>query len=281
MFEKIIISTEPSSEKHDITECLRGLRKLGGEECMLLYCLDPYEGGAKVSSFYQKTLEKYAEKQKNILESQGYEVVTKVEIGEPDDEVNRLARDKDYSLVVIGGTVQSLIREKFLGGTEYKIIRHATIPTLVVRISEFYHEEERLTEKCDITDHIIFPTDFSENSMRAFHVILDMVRSGVENVTVLHVADPDSADDSKEDIMKRLQELEVDLVKAGAKKVDVKILFGDPSEKIIGYTEESEATLVVMGSQGRGFLEEIFIGSVSHDMVRKSPVSVMLVPAER
>jgi nucleotide-binding universal stress UspA family protein len=38
---------------------------------------------------------------------------------------------------------------------------------------------------------------------------------------------------------------------------------------------------VVMGSQGRGFLAEVFLGSVSHQVVRRSPVPVLLVPAGR
>lgn len=280
MFEKIIISSEPSSEEHDITECLQGLRKLGTEKCLLLYCLDPGEGGARISSFYQKTLENYAEKQKVILESQGYEVEKSVDFGEVDDEVNMLANKYDYSLVVVGGTIQSLIREKFLGGMEYKIVHHSKIPILVVRISKSY-DEDLLIEKCQITDHVLFPTDFSKNSRIAFSLILEMVKSGVKNVSVVHVAERDTAEQSRREIMEKLQEYEIELAKAGAKNVDVRILYGEPSDEIIGYTEESGATLVVMGSQGRGFLQEIFIGSVSHDLVRKSPVSVLLVPAKR
>ncbi|WP_422484993.1 universal stress protein [Gudongella sp. DL1XJH-153] len=280
MFEKIIISSEPSSEEHDITECLKGLKKLGTEKCLLLYCLDPSEGGAKISSFYQKTLESYAEKQKVILESQGYEVEKSVDFGEADDEVNMLARDYDYSLVVVGGTIQSIIREKFLGGMEYKIIHHSRIPVLVVRISKAY-EDELLTERCQIADHVLFPTDFSNNSKEAFRLILEMVKSGVKKVSLVHVAERNIADESKREIMEKLQGFEMELIKSGAEKVEVKILHGEPSDEIIGYTEESDATLVVMGSQGRGFLQEIFIGSVSHDLVRRSPVSVLLVPAKR
>ncbi len=280
MFEKIIISSEPSSEEHDITECLKGLKKLGTEKCLLLYCLDPNEGGAKISSFYQKTLENYSEKQKVILESQGYEVEKSVDFGEADDEVNMLANEDNYSLVVVGGTIQSLIREKFLGGMEYQIIIHSRIPILVVRVSKF-NDDEPLIEKCKITDHVLFPTDFSKNSRMAFSLILEMVKSGVKNVSVVHVAERDTEEDSRRDIMEKLQLYEVELAKSGAENVRVSILYGEPSDEIIDYTEESGATLIVMGSQGRGFLQEIFIGSVSHDLVRKSPVSVLLVPAKR
>lgn len=280
MFEKIIISSEPSSEKKDITECMRGLKKIGAKEFLLLYTLDPYEGGAKISSFYQKTLKKYAEKQKSILESQGYTVDINVDIGDPDDIVNGLAKGENYSLVVIGGTIQSRIREKFLGGMEYKIIHHSKIPILVVRISESY-EEQQVVEKCEIADHILFPTDFSKNSIKAFNLILEMVSSGVKKVTVLHVAELNTEDDSKSEILEKLKEYEVELVKSGADSVEFKILYGEPSDEIISYIEGTDTTLVVMGSQGRGFLQEIFIGSVSHDLVRKSPISVLLVPADR
>lgn len=280
MFEKIIISSEPSSHKNDITECMKGFRKIGAKECLLFYCLDAFEGGAKLSPNYQKKLKDYAERQKTILESQGYTVEINIDIGEVEHKINRLAVIKGYSLVVIGGVVQSKLIEKFLGGMEYKIIRYSKIPTLVVRMLE-PNEDESLVEKREITDHILFPTDFSENSIKALKLILEMVRSGVKKVTVLHVAEPYVSDNFKSRTLRKLQEYKEDLIKSGAEKVEARILLGKPSDKIINYTEESDTTLVVMGSQGRGFLQEIFIGSVSHDLVRKSPVSVLLVPADR
>jgi len=37
----------------------------------------------------------------------------------------------------------------------------------------------------------------------------------------------------------------------------------------------------VMGSQGRGFVSESFLGSVSHQVARRSPAPVLLIPAKR
>jgi nucleotide-binding universal stress UspA family protein len=39
--------------------------------------------------------------------------------------------------------------------------------------------------------------------------------------------------------------------------------------------------VIVMGSQGRGFISEVFLGSVSHQVVRQAPVPVLLIPALR
>ena len=44
---------------------------------------------------------------------------------------------------------------------------------------------------------------------------------------------------------------------------------------------EKVIRLVVMGSQGHGFIKELFLGSVSHGVARLSDASVLLVPARR
>jgi len=36
-----------------------------------------------------------------------------------------------------------------------------------------------------------------------------------------------------------------------------------------------------MGSQGRGFIKEVFLGSVSNNVARHSAASVLLIPAVR
>jgi nucleotide-binding universal stress UspA family protein len=45
--------------------------------------------------------------------------------------------------------------------------------------------------------------------------------------------------------------------------------------------ENKQVMLIVMGRQGRGPIPEIFLGSVSHNMVRHAPIPVLLVPALR
>jgi len=44
---------------------------------------------------------------------------------------------------------------------------------------------------------------------------------------------------------------------------------------------EQEVSLVVMGTQGRGFIEELYLGSVSHNIGRLAESSVLLVPIQR
>jgi nucleotide-binding universal stress UspA family protein len=51
--------------------------------------------------------------------------------------------------------------------------------------------------------------------------------------------------------------------------------------EIMRVIQQSNVHLVVMGSQGRGFVEELFLGSVSHNVARHSRAPVLLIPSRR
>ena len=55
---------------------------------------------------------------------------------------------------------------------------------------------------------------------------------------------------------------------------------GHPALKIIERAKESGRTLILMGTQGKGFVEELFLGSVAHNVARRAPLAVLFVPAQ-
>lgn len=61
-------------------------------------------------------------------------------------------------------------------------------------------------------------------------------------------------------------------------QVDNQVCYGIPEEEICRLIKERGAQMVVMGTQGRGFVREIFLGSVSHGVLRNSSVPVLLLP---
>lgn len=60
----------------------------------------------------------------------------------------------------------------------------------------------------------------------------------------------------------------------------IKIPYGNPTQEILNESK-SGYTLIVMGSQEHGFINELFIGSVSHNVARYANTSVLLIPALR
>jgi len=59
---------------------------------------------------------------------------------------------------------------------------------------------------------------------------------------------------------------------------DKVILKGDPSEKLLRYSKESGADILVIGSIGRTGVSRFLLGSVAEKVVRHSEVPVMVVP---
>ena len=60
-------------------------------------------------------------------------------------------------------------------------------------------------------------------------------------------------------------------------KVTTKLLIGGPGEAIIDEAEQGGFDLIVIGSRGLGGLKELFLGSVSHQVVNGSRIPVLVV----
>lgn len=59
---------------------------------------------------------------------------------------------------------------------------------------------------------------------------------------------------------------------------------GRPAKTIVEHAVEGGYDLIIMGSRGRSGLTELFLGSVSHNVVQHSPVPVLIMksgPADR
>jgi nucleotide-binding universal stress UspA family protein len=56
-----------------------------------------------------------------------------------------------------------------------------------------------------------------------------------------------------------------------------KILCGNEGFKIVSFAKNRKADLIVMGSRGRSNVRELFLGSVSHYVVHKSAIPVLIV----
>jgi len=56
---------------------------------------------------------------------------------------------------------------------------------------------------------------------------------------------------------------------------------GHPLPAILRVLESQDVSLMVMGTQGKGFIKEIFLGSVAYNVSRMAPCPVLLIPPER
>lgn len=291
MFKEFIVATDLSPASQAVVSCLSGLKDYGAENCLLLQCLSFADAASSAFSYDAEKLAELLKIQKDILEKQGFNVEVRSVVGAPKYEINQIANTEGYELIVVGSQGKSIAEEKMLGGVAYGIINKSSKPVLVIPIKKESGDDNICAtyQRCKFTDHLLFATDFSEVANNAFATLEKLAVHGVKKVTMVHVQDKvnleqhlkDRLEEFNEHDRKRLEYLKGLLSKKSDAEIETEICYGLPHEEITRLVLERNAQMVVMGTQGRGFMGEIFLGSVSHNVVRLSEAPVLLVPVKR
>jgi len=291
MYSRVIIATDLSSAAFAVVRNLSGIKKYGTEECLLLECLSLPQVGSIALSYTYSILQKNLQEQGEMLEKQGFKVETRIVPGMATIEINRIATEENYSLVVVGAQSRSMVSEALLGGIAFDIIHRCRLPIFLVRLEEnkvegmSYYQAAR----CRYNQHILFPTDFSETADQAFRVVKELASAGTRKITLMHVQDQAHIDphllssltEFNEIDEARLAAMKETLQKLGEVDVDIVLAYGNPSREIIHAVRDRKVQLTVMGSQGRGYVSDLLLGSVSHNVARQSDASVLLIPAKK
>lgn len=288
MFEKIVVATDLSPASDRLISCLQGLRPFGARETILVHALGIRHLEAMKYEL-ARLVEPRLAQQKTEMEGHGFKTDTRIAVGPPPLEVDRVAKAEGASLVVVGSHGGTLAFEMPLGSCAHALIHHATLPTLVIRMRMIDQDAPgRCEGLCmDLSKRILFPTDFSDNAERAFAYVGKMAETGVHHITLLHVQDREQIEPHLQDRLEefnsidraRLDRLATSLRSRATATVDIEIAYGSPIQEIVNRANAQADTMIVMGSQGRGRIPETFLGSVSHQVVRLANVPVLLVPA--
>jgi len=141
---------------------------------------------------------------------------------------------------------------------------------------------------------ILWATDFSDEAQEALLYAEAMAKAFKAKLIALHVVPDfspafyDFASALKGEIGRR-----VATVKNGARKkletlskskgisLDIIIQEGTASKKIIEVAEREKADLIVLGRRGLSAIEKLFIGSVANQVLRNSPVPILITKKKR
>ena len=291
MFKKCIVATDLSPASNAVVSCLGGLKDYGVEDCLLLQCLSFADAASTAYSYHTEPLEELLNIQKTTLEQQGFRVEARTVVGTPKLEINRIAVQENFDLVVIGAQGHSLAEEKMLGGVAYGVINKTSKPVLVVPVEKEIGNGETCKPLYGggLRDHLLFATDFSAIADHAFAYLEKLAAEGVKKITLVHIQDKKTLEqhsasrleESNQRDRERLEVLKQALLERATPKIELEILPGTPYQEITHLVRERNVQMVIMGTQGRSFVEEIFLGSVSHNVIRHSVAPVLLIPVPR
>jgi nucleotide-binding universal stress UspA family protein len=158
--------------------------------------------------------------------------------------------------------------------------------------------------------NILYATDLSKNSSYAFFYAVDMAKRHDARIVILHSLEPvrqiysEGMTDRIEEMLQsaKKQERKTDLeeikksiqafcnrteTRIGAPCVELvsKILvpLGHPVEEILKAADEESCDTIVLGTHGKGFLRQTFLGSVACSVLERTrkPVFVIPLPSEK
>lgn len=198
----------------------------------------------------------------------------RVRVGEPLHEIVDDARGIEARVIVVGRGRHTALGRTLGGESVLRLLQLGDTPVLAVEPGV-----EALPK------NVVIATDFSAFSLYAAQVAISMIAPGA-TVRLVHVgpalSDADAtlqeyAEGYKKEAEKGFALLKEHLEPRGF-TLETVTLQGNPSDRLIEYLDAIDADLVVTATHGYGFLRRMVLGSVTTELVRSAPCSVLCVP---
>ena len=307
-----ILGTDLSAASDRVVENSAELKLFGIKRIILVYVLN-LRSTMDFAGYNLDSAQEKVDQQKEKLLSIGFEVDTKIVMGIPAIELMRQARIHDAELVIIGSRGNTWSKYT-LGETASEVLHNMDCPVLLMAFSKVQDEiqlEEMVQEDLhhfekfirqfrkrepkiellhkSLYQHVLLTTDFSDFSENAFQWLTKQPAS-VSKLTLLHIQDAvriarhleDKLDEFNRIDTMRLERMKDEFIRVHPEtKIDIVLEYGNPKQLIPQFIKDNMITLAVMGSQGRGYISEFFLGSVSLRVARQADSNVLIIPFNR
>ena len=152
---------------------------------------------------------------------------------------------------------------------------------------------------------ILYATDLSDNSAYVFRYAVNFAKKNDAGIIILHVLEPLSVTAKTlvhshltEDQEKKILEEKIVYVKERIQKglkafcgkelkndpdsadrvESIELCEGFPAEVILSKADELNCDAIVMGTHGKGFIRNTFLGSMSKRVLRRTRKPVFIIP---
>ncbi len=201
------------------------------------------------------------------------------------DSILSFAQARKTDVIVMGTHGRRGYDRLMLGSVTDRVMRRASCPLLAVckppheaMAADMAAGKER--GHVHHLSRILFCTDFSENSERAFNYAISATAEYDAELTLLHVleevASPSKTEEARAAATERLDKL---IPPEGPKTLKIKtaVRLGKPYRQIIQLALETQTDVVVMGVHGRGALDLAVFGSTTYRVIQLGPCPVLAV----
>jgi nucleotide-binding universal stress UspA family protein len=122
-------------------------------------------------------------------------------------------------------------------------------------------------------ERILFPLDFSEQSLQMFDCLLELRHMGTKEVILCFVRSP--GEEMTDEQRRTMEGLSKNLRDAGIEAIEA-VEQGDPVMEVLKVAAREKVTLIAMASSGKGKAREFLVGSTSFGILRSTDWPVLI-----
>lgn len=183
-------------------------------------------------------------------------------------EINDIAEEEKADLIIMGSHGATGIKELFMGSNTEKVVRHATIPVLILKEELF-----------DLNfEDVVYACDFSEKSIPAYKKALKLMKFFDAELHLLYVNLPNdnfkSSSEMKEMAIKFLTKANQDINKLKEITFECEYTI---EKGILKFSNSIGADLIAISTHGRKGLSHIFEGSVAEDITNHMMLPIITI----
>ena len=181
-------------------------------------------------------------------------------------EVDAVAEEMNADLIVMGSHGASGFKEFFVGSNTQKVLRHATVPVLVIK--------NEMTN-IDFMD-IAVATDFSEESIPAFHKLLKTLEPMNARKHIVYVNAPFDSFKTTPEMDALADNFLMKLEGNTDRKINVHFVCARSIMKgILDFSNSVGADLIAVITHGRKGLTHFIEGSVSEEVTNHATLPII------
>ena len=184
-------------------------------------------------------------------------------------------------LIVIGTHGRRGYDRVVLGSVTNRVMRRTSCPVLAICTPQQETVNEgREAKHAHQLRRILFCTDFSENSERAFRYAVSATEEYNAELILLHVLEEArNAAKAQAAITTATEHLDKMISEDVGKTLKIKavVRVGKPYQQIIEFAAETHTDTIVMGVRGRGAVDLAVFGSTTYRVLQLGPCPVLAV----
>lgn len=141
MYRYILIPLENTSADETILRHIKRLARVSGATLLLVHVSDGWVARNfnrlhLAESEEMKEDRAYLEKRRSELSGEGFTCDAVLALGEPADEIIKLAQEKDVDLIAMSTHGHRLIRDILYGATADKVRHAVDVPVLLLKVKD-------------------------------------------------------------------------------------------------------------------------------------------------